>query len=220
MWSPSIACPTRWMLPIDSDYPAAMTTLTKLIDPKSRPASVLLKRAQRLELTGIQRQALPDHLNSGGHHLHHTLAGHRPIEVDDVLLDERGGLWVVTAAAEPLWHVAGAMPELHAAIYWLGLRSIRLALHHDGFDLLPESVPRAALESRGLVVTDETATFIPEALAIDDHDEPGHVHGPDCGHDHAHDHGHEHGHDHAHLHDHGHDHGHAHGHAHGHDHSH
>ncbi|CAN5421991.1 hypothetical protein BH09PSE6_BH09PSE6_14520 [soil metagenome] len=183
-----------------------MTTLTKLIDPKSRPAAVLLKRAQVLELTAAQRLALPDHLDAGEHHLHHTLAGHRPIEVDDVLLDERGSLWVVAAPAEALWHVSGPMADLHAALYWLGSLQVRVALHGEAFHLLPHAVPRAALESRGLAILDEIGAFRPVALAPLEADEPGHVHGPDCGHDHAHDHGHDH--EHGHHHGHGHDHKH------------
>jgi urease accessory protein len=53
------------------------------------------------------------------------------------------------------------------------------------------------------------------------HGQPGHVHGPDCGHAHHHEHSHDvlevgskaHKHDHGHSHDHHHDHGHDHSHG-------
>jgi urease accessory protein len=69
----------------------------------------------------------------------------------------------------------------------------------------------------------------PSARVNPPHGQPGHVHGPDCGHDHHHEHSHDvlepasakhaHDHGHGHQHDHAHD-GHDHHHGHHHDHGH
>ncbi len=169
-----------------------MPTLTKIVDPRARPAAVLLKRAGHLALTSAGRAALPAQLDADGQHLHHTLAGHAPLEVGDVLLDERGSLWLVEPAAEAVWHVGGPMDALHPALYWLGTLKVRVALHGDSFHVLPNAVPRAMLESRGLTILDEIAPFAPLAIVTAADDSPGHVHGPDCGHDHGHGHEHRH----------------------------
>lgn len=183
-----------------------MTTLTKLLDRHARPAQILLKRAHRIALTSAQRTALPDHLDAEGDHLHHTIAGHRAIEVGDVLLDSRGQFWIVDAAPEALLRVEGDASALLRSAWSLGARHVRLAVDHGGLVVAFEPHLRDELEKAGLVVKNFEGPFVPELEAIEA--PVGHVHGPDCGHDHHH------GHDH---HDHGHDHGHDPGHSHSHD---
>jgi len=187
-----------------------MTTLSKLLPRDARPAQILLRRARRLALSSVQRRALPHHIDAADEHLHHTLAGHRLIEVGDVLLDERGSFWVVDAAPEPVWHVSGRPDDLMRVAHVLGLEGVRLAVVDAGFDVLADGALRVRLESQGLIVTEHVRGFIAEVPPAPEPE--AHVHGPGCGHDHGHGHDHDHGHD---DHDHGHHHGHK---AHGHDH--
>jgi urease accessory protein len=191
-----------------------MTTLTKLLPASARPAAALLARARRLPLTSAQRAALPEHLDAGGAHLHHTLAGHRPIEVGDLLLDQGSGLWVVGAAAEPVLEVRGPVDALLRAALALGRAGVRAEVADPCLRVAANAELARELRERGLEVTELTAPFSPEREAA--HDEAGHVHGPECGHEHGHghEHGNEHGHAHAHDHEHGHDHAHDHEHRH------
>jgi urease accessory protein len=188
----------------------------------ARPAAALLARARRLPLTSAQRAALPEYLEAGGAHLHHTLAGHRPIEVGDLLLDDASALWVIDAAPEPVLEVRGPVEALLRAALALGRAQVRVEVADPRLRLAADAELARELRERGLDVAELTAPFAPEREAA--HDEPGHVHGPACGHDHDHAHGHEHGHDHGHAHQHGpacgHDHGHDHAHDHDHEHRH
>ncbi|HEU4622184.1 MAG TPA: hypothetical protein VFS42_08155 [Burkholderiaceae bacterium] len=171
------------------------TTLTRLLEPHARPAQILLRRARTLELTSAQREALPPHLEAGDAHLHHSLSGHRPIEVGDVLLDDRGGFWIVNAAPEMIWRVCGPINSLIAAAHVLGHQHIRVSVGESSFDMLPNEAQRAMLELRALHIEDVQAPFTPEPLPVVEHE---HVHHEGCGHDHHH-HGHDH-HDHRHEH--------------------
>lgn len=190
-----------------------MSTLTKLLPASARPAAPLLARARKLSLVAAERAALPDHIDVPGAHLHHHLAGHRALEVGDLLLDESGSLWVVEAAPEAVLDIHGPTNALLAAAWALGRVDVRVAVLENGLRVLPEAQMAADLRERGLDVAETTAPFAPERAAA--HEEPGHVHGPGCAHGHD-EHGH---HDHDHHHDH-HDHGHQHGpnckHGHGH----
>jgi urease accessory protein UreE len=172
-----------------------MTTLTKLLEPRARPAQVLLNRAKQIPLTSAQRAVLPDHIDAGDAHLHHSVTGHRLIEVGDVLLDQGGGFWVVSAAPETLWRVTGDTVALVQAAYQLGGTHRRLAVHATGFDVLPDAKLHAQLGGLGLTITPEFGVFAPEPEVkhghADEHDhahdhDHGHVHGPNCGHEHHH----------------------------------
>lgn len=181
-----------------------MSTLTKLLPASARPAAPLLARARKLPLAAAERARLPNHIDVPGAHLHHHLAGHRPLEVGDLLLDESGGLWVVEAAPELVLDIHGPTDALLAAAWALGRADVRAAVTDNGLRVLPEARLAAQLRERGLDVSETTAPFAPERAAA--HEEPGHVHGPACGHDHHHDHGHG---EHC-AHDHDHEHGHRH----------
>lgn len=177
-----------------------MTTLTKLLDRHARPAQVLLKRARTIALTHAQRDALPAHLDADGAHLHHTLAGHRAIEVGDVLLDEGGKFWRVDAAPEPLMQVTGSIDTLLKTAYALGAQHVRVAVGEGALWLVPDDALRTACERAGLTVASAQAAFRPEPQPDDHAHHHGHDHADhhahhDCGHDH--DHGHHHGHDHG-----------------------
>lgn len=174
-----------------------MTTLTKLLPIDARPAQILLKRAKRIALTSAQRAALPPHLDADGEHLHHVIEGHRPIEVGDVLLDERGGFWLVDAAPEAVLRVRGPTETLLRAAWSLGDAQVRLAARADGFELVADVVLRRRIEALGLSVGETVGPFVPEAAALlaPAHErEHEHVHGPGCGHEHDHHHGHGHHH--------------------------
>lgn len=195
-----------------------MTTLTKLLPASARPAAALLARARRLPLTSAQRAALPEHLDAGGAHLHHTLAGHRPIEVGDLLLDESSALWVVEPAPEPVLEVRGPVEALLRAALALGRAEVRTEVADPCLRVAADPELARELRERGLDVAEFVAPFSPEREAA--HDEVGHVHGPGCAHDHGHDHVHDHARQHDHDHDYGHGHDHGRTHDHGHDHRH
>ncbi len=178
-----------------------MTTLTKLLPANARPAAALLARARRLPLASTARAQLPDHLDLPGAHLHHTLTGHRPLEVGDLLLDEDSGLWVVEAAPEAVLEVRGPTDTLLKAALALGRAEVRVEVRDHGLRLANDQDRAHELRERGLDVVEAMAPFSPEREVR--HEEPGHVHGPGCGH-HVHGpeckHGHDHDHEGSHKH--------------------
>lgn len=189
-----------------------MTTLTKLLPASARPAAALLARARRLPLTSAQRATLPERFAVGSAHLHHTLAGHRPIEVGDLLLDDSSALWVVEAAPESVLEVRGPLEALLRAALDLGRAQVRTQVADPCLRVVADVELAHELRERGLDVAEITAPFAPEREVA--HEEVGHIHGPDCAHGHGHGHTHDHDHSHAHDHDHARDHEHGHGHHH------
>ncbi|MEG0821866.1 MAG: hypothetical protein RR412_09145 [Burkholderiaceae bacterium] len=178
-----------------------MTTLTKLLPANARPAAALLARARKLPLASGDRARLPAHIDIPGAHLHHHLAGHRPLEVGDLLLDEGSGLWVVEAAPESVLEVRGPIDALLKATLALGRAQVQLEVRGDGLRLAADDRLGQQLRELGLDVAEATAAFSPEREV--QHQEAVHVHGPGCGHHHDESHDHEHGHcDHAHPHKH------------------
>ena len=127
-----------------------MTTLTKLLPPQSRPASILLKRAKHLSLSFAQRQALPDHLDTAHGHIHHALHGHRPLEVGDVLLDVQGNFWLVDAASEALWQLRGTVQARVRTAWLLGQDHRRLALDEDTVVITADEALAPWLTTQGL----------------------------------------------------------------------
>lgn len=178
-----------------------MTTLTKLLPPQSRPATILLKRAKHLALTHAQRQALPDHLDTAAGHVHHALHGHRALEVGDVLLDVQGNFWLVDAAPEALWQVRGPLSRLMQAAWLLGQDHRRAAVADEALLIPVEEALAPWLATLGLSTTVIHAPFTP-LIAQPLVPEPVHAHDCGCGHDYHHHHNHDH-HHHHHDHDHG-----------------
>lgn len=165
-----------------------MTTLTKLLPADARPAAVLVARARRLPLTSAERACLPAHIDVPGAHLHHHLAGHRALEVGDLLLDEANGLWVVEAAPEAVLEAGGPLRTLLKTALSLAASGVRAQVTESGLRFAASEGLAHELASAGLEVKEATAAFSPErsAPAV----EAAHVHGPGCGHSHAHEHAH------------------------------
>lgn len=160
----------------------------------------------------------------------------------DLLVCSDGRIVEVVASPEKVVNVECVGPtELARAAYHLGNRHVAVQVGEGYLRLAADHVLEDMLRGLGAKLNTLEAPFEPEAGAYGgghsheedghggkiheygEHDDHGHVHGPNCGHDHGHKH--EHKHDHKHDHDaHAHDHGHVHGpdcgHDHGHDHAH
>ena len=220
-----------------------MSTLTKLLPANAAPAQTLLDKAHALPLTSAQRAELPQviHTPEGEVELGVPADQLRPVEVNDVFVDEKGGFWAVRPAVEKVLNVTGDVNVLREAAGALVNRGVRIAQIEDGFAVLPLPNLAKMLQMVGLEVTEAESPFDPIQFKAaqggcgcgchDDEDSCG------CGHHHHHHdhdgecccggHGHEHkhgegecccGHDH-HEHDHeegecccgGHGHEHKHG---------
>ena len=220
-----------------------MSTLTKLLPANAAPAQTLLDKAHALPLTSAQRAELPQviHTPEGEVELGVPADQLRPVEVNDVFVDEKGGFWADRPAVEKVLNVTGDVNVLREAAGALVNRGVRIAQIEEGFAVLPLPNLAKMLQMVGLEVTEAESPFDPIQFKAahggcgcgchDDEDSCG------CGHHHHHHdhdgecccggHGHEHkhgegecccGHDH-HEHDHeegecccgGHGHEHKHG---------
>jgi urease accessory protein len=176
------------------------------------------------------------------------------INEGDALKLEDGRLIAVEPAPQKLLEIRAENPLRLMRVAWhIGNRHTPAEITADAIYIEDDHVLAEMIRGQGCSLTPVTRAFRPERGAYDHgghdhghhqdhghshdqghparanppHGQPGHIHGPDCGHDHHHDHSHDvldvashkhdHGHDHAHLH---HDHDHAHDHTHGHDHKH
>lgn len=227
-----------------------MLTVNKLMPAGRGLAPVLLKRAASVLLDWDTRQKSRfDATDSLGRTLGVFLPRGSVVRGGDVLVAEDGSLVRVDAAAQPVMVVRtcpqhGSPFDLARAAYHLGNRHVQIELQPDHLKIEPDHVLAEMLQRMHLTVTQEEASFEPEAGAY----AGGHGHGREHGHGHGHGHGHdhEHGHSAAHApepaaapsrravaipvtaqatghvhgpgcgHDHGHNH--AHGHTHAHDH--
>ena len=166
----------------------------------------------------------------------------------DALKLEDGGLIAVEAAQQTLLEVRAENPLRLMRVAWhIGNRHTPAEITADALYIEDDHVLAEMIRGQGCSVAKVTRAFRPEQGAYagghahdhaDDahdhvahapnpaHGEPGHVHGPDCGHDHSHDHTHDvlkvgtHDHQHAHHHDHDHSHDRSHDHSHAHAHGH
>ena len=206
-----------------------MSTLTKLLPANAAPAQTLLDKAHALPLTSAQRAELPQviHTPEGEVELGVPADQLRPVEVNDVFVDEKGGFWAVRPAVEKVLNVTGDVNVLREAAGALVNRGVRIAQIEDGFAVLPLPNLAKMLQMVGLEVTEAESPFDPIQFKAaqggcgcgchDDEDSCG------CGHHHHHHHDHDGeccccGHDH-HEHDHeegecccgGHGHEHKHG---------
>lgn len=222
-----------------------MLTVNKLMPAGRGLAPVLLKRASCVHLDWDTRQKSRfEATDSLGRTLGVFLPRGSVVRGGDVLVAEDGSLVRVDAAAQPVMVVRacphhGSPFDLARAAYHLGNRHVQIELQPDHLKIEPDHVLAEMLQRMHLTVTQEEASFEPEAGAY----AGGHGHGHDHGH--GHQHGHEHGHaahapepsvaasrrtvaipvtaqntGHVHGPGCGHDHDHGHGHSHNHSHRH
>ena len=182
-----------------------MLTVNKLIPGARGLASVLLKRAARVELDwDVRQKSRFDATDSQGLQLGVFLPNGTAVRGGDVLVAEDGSLIQVLPAPQPVLLVRhcqqhGSSLDLTRAAYHLGRRQVQLELQTDHLKLQPNPVLAKLLRGMHLIVSEEVLTFEPEAGSGPT---PGHGRGLD--HDHASEPQHE---PHpAHLHDHPHSH--------------
>ena len=227
-----------------------MLTVNKLMPAGRGLAPVLLKRAASVRLDWDTRQKSRfDATDSLGRALGVFLPRGTVVRGGDVLVAEDGSLVRVEAAAQPVLLVRacaqhGSPFDLTRAAYHLGNRHVQIELQPDHLKIEPDHVLAEMLQRMHLIVTQEQASFEPEAGAYAGGHGHGHGHGREHGHEHGHathapapaeatsrravsipvtaqTTGHVHGpgcghdHDHDHRHGQGHHHGHGHTHRHG-----
>ena len=167
-----------------------MSTLTKLLPANAAPAQTLLDKAHALPLTSAQRAELPQviHTPEGEVELGVPADQLRPVEVNDVFVDEKGGFWAVRPAVEKVLNVTGDVNVLREAAGALVNRGVRIAQIEEGFAVLPLPNLAKMLQMVGLEVTEAESPFDPIQFKAahggcgchDDEDSCG------CGHHHHH----------------------------------
>ena len=183
--------------------------ITKLLLPESQPAHALLVRAKKVVLTYAQRVKTPAEFSVDGVTYENALGDVPPLEVGDVLVDEKGSFLVVEAAPDEIMKVSGDHELMQEAVYAFTARGIRVAPTEDGFAIMANDTFRSMLENVGLKTETVTEPFVPVALPQPHHGGCvcgcGHHHHEEdtcgCGHHHDHDDDddedeHEHHHDH------------------------
>ena len=140
-----------------------MSTLTKLLPANAAPAQTLLDKAHALPLTSAQRAELPQviHTPEGEVELGVPADQLRPVEVNDVFVDEKGGFWAVRPAVEKVLNVTGDVNVLREAAGALVNRGVRIAQIDDGFAVLPLPNLAKMLQMVGLEVTEAESPFDP-----------------------------------------------------------
>ena len=172
-----------------------MLTINKLLPQGDGLSPVLLKRAAAVVLDWDTRQKSRfDTDDSQGRHLGVFLPRGTVVRGGDVLVAEDGSLVKVIATPQPVLVVRtcpehGSPFDLLRAAYHLGNRHVQLELQTDRLLMEPDHVLADMLRQMHLLVTEELASFEPEAgaYAAAGHDH-GHAHDNDN--DNAHDHGH------------------------------
>ncbi len=156
--------------------------LTKLLPLNAKPAKALLARAKKIHLTYAERVTVPATLASGDETLEKAFDANRPLEVGDVLVDEKGMFYVVEASDDRLMRVTGNLEMLHEAAFALMNRGVRLAKTENGFAMIENDQFRTMLKSIGLNTESFVAPFVPIALPEEDEEETCCC----CGHHHHH----------------------------------
>ena len=166
--------------------------ITKLLLPESQPAHALLVRAKKVVLTYAQRVKTPAEFSVDGVTYENALGDVPPLEVGDVLVDEKGSFLVVEAAPDEIMKVSGDHELMQEAVYAFTARGIRVAPTEDGFAIMANDTFRSMLENVGLKTETVTEPFVPVALPQPHHGGCGcgcghHHHEEDtcgCGHHH------------------------------------
>lgn len=190
-----------------------MLTVNKLLPQGQGLASVLLKRAATVELNwDVRQKSRFDATDSQGRVLGVFLPRGTVVRGGDVLVAEDGAMIRVQAAPQAVLVITpcadhGSTFDLIRAAYHLGNRHVQIELQPDHLKIEPDHVLADMLRAMHLTVKETQAAFEPEggAYASGGHDhghahshsnpvhgEPGHVHGPGCGHAHGHEHSHQH----------------------------
>ena len=161
--------------------------ITKLLSLDSKPAPALLARAKKITLTAAERLNLPFEFHVDNEKLENALGDVRPLEVDDVLVDENGCFYQVKAGIDQILKVSGDLEMMQEAVYAFSARGIRIAQTDDGFAVLANPQFKSMLESVGLKCEIVDAPFEPIPL-------PRRHHGGGCccggpGHGEGHGHG-------------------------------
>ena len=138
--------------------------ITKLLTADSQPAKPILDRAAPIELTFVQRHQLPATFEVNGQTIENGLGEARPLEVGDVLVDEKGGFYKVEAPVETIYKVTGDLNLMQEAVYALTARGVRVAQTEDGFAVAGIEQYKVMLESVGLTVTAADEPFTPVPL--------------------------------------------------------
>ena len=159
--------------------------ITKLLSLESRPAQTLLARAKKVVLSYADRVKTPAELTIDGVVYENALGDVRPLEVDDVLVDEKGAMYVVAAGEDKVMHVTGDHELMQEAVYAFVARGIRVAKTDDGFAVINNDTFRQMLEGVGLNCTVVDEPFVPVPLP---RPHAGGC-GCGCGHHHHHDEG-------------------------------
>ena len=166
-----------------TDWNTTQMRITKLLSLDSAPAQAIVDRAKAISLTMAQRVTPPESFSVGSDMVENGLGQVRPLEVGDILVDEKGGFYKIEAAAEDIYKVTGDIALMQEAVYAFTARGLRVAQTDDGFAVVAIPQFKQLLESVGLIVTEATEPFTPVPL-------PRHAGGCCCG-GHGHHHHHE-----------------------------
>ena len=154
--------------------------ITKLLSLDSAPAQAIIDRAKPITLTMTERISLPSAFTVEGATVENALGDVRPLEVGDILIDEKGGFYRIKAGAEDILKVTGDVALMQEAVYAFASRGLRVAQTEDGFAVVAIPQLKSLLENVGLTVTESHEPFTPIPL-------PRHAGGCCCGgHGHAH----------------------------------
>ncbi len=156
--------------------------LTKLLPLNAKPAKALLARAKKIYLTYAERVTVPALFACEGASLEKAFDANRPLEVGDVLVDEKGAFYVIEASDDRLMRVTGNNDMLHEAAFALMNRGVRLAKTDNGFAMIENEQFRTMLKTVGLHTESFVAPFVPIALPEEPEEETCCC----CGHHHHH----------------------------------
>ena len=138
--------------------------ITKLLSLESRPAQTLLSRAKKVVLSYADRVKAPATFTIDGESYENAMGEVRPLEVEDVLVDEKGAFYVVVAGEDKVMHVTGDHELMQEAVYAFVARGIRVAQTDDGFGVIANDTFRQMLEGVGLECAVVDEPFVPVPL--------------------------------------------------------
>ncbi len=138
-----------------------MTTLTKLLPAGAHPAQPILDRAHDIVLTYEQRLTWGDKFETSEGTVAVAVEEKRPLEIDDVFVDENGEFWVVRPGVERVLQVSGDLRTLQEAATALISRGVPVSEAPEGFGVLPLPNIAKMLGMIGLEVTEVDEPFVP-----------------------------------------------------------
>ena len=156
--------------------------ITKILSYDATPAKVLLARAKKIPLTSAQRRELPETVTVDKVTFEIPREIVRPVEVEEVLIDEKGAFYVVEPAEEELLKLdADAETLSQVAVFFLN-RGVPVEQSGNSLYVLPLEGLADALAKSGISVEEVSRGFNPIRP-------PKHQHhgGCCCGHHHHHD---------------------------------